>query len=240
MKLVNVYSNVQQKRVAARQMLNKKSSEERLPRGGILYNQGKLEQRYKSHVRGSEVPGMVRNQSKPTLELPSIHGNKADRSRNDMGSQILQSDRSEKSLALQSPQGYNISMPHVQVKRDLENRRASDNYRNEISKIYMIQGSGAMDINSGGMGYQKRLIPGHSPQANDLGGVNGLPLAGGGGYFHQRGQSLDVGSLSTGKKPLKNQIGQRKRAAMLSGNNNQQYDSAGDYEIAGSSDKNLR
>ena len=71
-----------------------------------------------------------------------------------MGSQILTSNRSKKSLvhgtALQSPNGYN--MPHVQVKRELEQRRASDNYRNDISKIYMIQGSNAIDVNGGGMG----------------------------------------------------------------------------------------
>lgn len=58
-------------------MLNKKGSEEKLHSGGgsILYNQRKpLEQRYKSHARGSEVPSsMIRNQSKPGLELPAIH-----------------------------------------------------------------------------------------------------------------------------------------------------------------------
>jgi hypothetical protein len=67
-----VYSNVQQKRQAARNMLNKKSSEEKLHSNSIMYNQRKpIEQRYKSHLRGQDVPqGMVRNQSKPTLELP--------------------------------------------------------------------------------------------------------------------------------------------------------------------------
>jgi len=72
MKLVNVYANVQQKRQAARNMLNKKGSEEKLPSSGILYNKQKpqYEQRYRSHVRGAEAPGMIRNQSKPALELP--------------------------------------------------------------------------------------------------------------------------------------------------------------------------
>lgn len=45
-------------------MLNKKGSEEKLHSGGgILYNQRKpIEQRYKSHVRGADVPGgMIRN-----------------------------------------------------------------------------------------------------------------------------------------------------------------------------------
>lgn len=57
LKLVNVYANAQQKRQAARQMLNKKSSEEKLPSGGaMLYNQRKpIEQRYKSQIRGQEV-----------------------------------------------------------------------------------------------------------------------------------------------------------------------------------------
>ena len=38
LKLVNVYSNVQQKRQAARNMLNKKSSEEKLHSNSIMYN----------------------------------------------------------------------------------------------------------------------------------------------------------------------------------------------------------
>jgi len=43
-----------------------------------------------------------------------------------------------------------------------------------------------------------------------LGGVNGVPL-GGGGYFQQRNQSMDVGAVASGKKAvLKNQINQRK------------------------------
>ena len=72
LKLVNVYSNVQQKRQAARQMLNKKSSEEKLHSqnsGQFMYNKRQpVEQRYKSHLRGQDVPqGMVRNQSKPAL-----------------------------------------------------------------------------------------------------------------------------------------------------------------------------
>ncbi len=68
-------------------MLNKKGSEEKLHSGGgMLYNQRKvIEQRYKSHVRGQEVPGgMIRNASKPTLELPQIHNSiKNDQSRNE-------------------------------------------------------------------------------------------------------------------------------------------------------------
>ena len=46
--------------------------------GGGLYNGGRkasIEQRYKSHLRGSEVNnqvGLIRNQSKPTLQLPEI------------------------------------------------------------------------------------------------------------------------------------------------------------------------
>jgi len=57
-------------------MLNKKGSEEKLPSagGGMLYNNKKnYEQRYRSHIRGQDGPGMIRNQSKPTLELPAIH-----------------------------------------------------------------------------------------------------------------------------------------------------------------------
>ena len=57
LKLVNVYSNVQQKRQAARQVLNKKSSEEKLHSNSILYNNRKpIEQRYKSHLRGQDAP----------------------------------------------------------------------------------------------------------------------------------------------------------------------------------------
>ena len=91
----------------------------------------------------------------------------------------------------------------------------------------MVQGGGIQQQqdNSGGGGlqYQKRMQVGHSPsneQLNGVQGVNGIPMPG--NYFHTRNQSQDVGSLSTGKKPLKNQIVQRKRAAMLSGNPNQQ------------------
>lgn len=109
LKLGNVYSNVQQKRQAARQMLNKKSSEEKLHSqhsGQIMYNKRQpVEQRYKSHLRGQDVPqGMVRNQSKPALQLPEIHNTSIGKqnevlSRNDVQSQILNSNRSKKSLS---------------------------------------------------------------------------------------------------------------------------------------------
>lgn len=79
----------------------------------------------------------------------------------------------------------------------MQNRRQSNNYPNDLNKIYMVQGNAA-DQNA--IQYQKRLIAGHSPSNADLGGVSGLPLAGGGGYFHQRNQSMDVAALS-GKKP---------------------------------------
>ena len=98
-------------------MLNKKGSEEKLPSGGgMLYNQRKpLEQRYKSQARGQEVQGLVRNQSKPSLELPAIHNSivKNDQnSRNDMVG--LSNNKSKKSL---SPHG-NYNMPSV-----IQNRR---------------------------------------------------------------------------------------------------------------------
>jgi hypothetical protein len=72
------------------QNLNRKASEERMQNaqgigqgispmnGGGLYNgsrKASIEQRYKSHLRGSEVNnqvGLIRNQSKPTLQLPEI------------------------------------------------------------------------------------------------------------------------------------------------------------------------
>jgi hypothetical protein len=78
-KLMNVYGNINQKRQAARNMLNKKSSEETLhnkqPTNILNNNRKQLEQRYRSHARGSEVPSSInKNPSRPTLELPSIHG----------------------------------------------------------------------------------------------------------------------------------------------------------------------
>ena len=95
----------------------------------------------------------------------------------------------------------------------------------------MLQGGGMQqqlqEINSGGLQYQKRAV-GHSPSNEQLGGINGIPMPG--NYFHQRNQSQDVGSMSTGKKPLKNQIIQRKRAAMLSGHP-AQNESIGEYAI---------
>lgn len=53
-------------------MLNKKSSEEKLSGNNnqFIYQNRKpvIEQRYKSHLRGQEVPqGLNRNQSKPAL-----------------------------------------------------------------------------------------------------------------------------------------------------------------------------
>jgi len=103
-------------------MLNKKGSEEKLHSGGgMLYNQRKqIEQRYKSHVRGQDAPGMIRNASKPTLELPQIHNTiKNDQSRNEG----LQSNRSKKSLSNVSPHG-NYNMPIV--------RKQSNNYPNDV------------------------------------------------------------------------------------------------------------
>lgn len=63
LKLVNVYSNVQQKRQAAQRMLNKQSSQDKLQNNSIIYSNRKpMEQRYKSHLRGQDIPGgMIRN-----------------------------------------------------------------------------------------------------------------------------------------------------------------------------------
>lgn len=63
---------------------------------------------------------MIRNQSKPALQLPEIHNSSIGKqnevlSRNDIQGQILQSNRSKKSLShvhgqqLQSPHGYNMN-----------------------------------------------------------------------------------------------------------------------------------
>jgi hypothetical protein len=73
----------------------------------------------------------------------------------------------------------------------------------------MLQGGGLQQqlqdlSNQGGLQYQKRLQIGHSPSNEQLNGVNGIPMPG--NYFHQRNQSQDVGAMSTGKKPIKNQI----------------------------------
>ena len=82
-----------------------------------------MEQRYKSHLRGQDAPqGMVRNQSKPALQLPDIHSSSISKqnevlSRNDIQGQILNSNRSKKSLShvhaqqLQSPHGYSMNPP---------------------------------------------------------------------------------------------------------------------------------
>ena len=57
---------------------------------------------------------------------------------------------------------------------------------------------------------QRRLMINQSPSNAELGGINGLPIAGA-GYFHQRNQSLDVGVLALKQKPvLKNQTVNRK------------------------------
>jgi hypothetical protein len=79
---------------------------------------------------------------------------------------------------------------------------------------------------------------GHSPsneQINGVQGVGGIPMPG--NYFHTRNQSQDVGSLSTSKKPLKNQIVQRKRAAI--GNTNQQ-EGAGEHMFNEDNDQQYR
>ena len=74
-------------------MLNKKASEEKMISNNILYqNKKPIEQRYKSHLRGQDVPSsMIRNQSKPTLQLPEIHSTQMQNqnavlSRNDISS----------------------------------------------------------------------------------------------------------------------------------------------------------
>lgn len=80
-----------------------------------------LEQRYRSNARGSELPQpsiITKNPSKPTLELPSIHGKNDSISRNDNNGPILTSNRSKKNLSLvhgqPSPVGnYNQNMPHI-------------------------------------------------------------------------------------------------------------------------------
>ena len=112
-------------------VLNKKSSEETLKVPvGIVLQRKQQEPRFKSNVRGADVPNsMTRNPSKPALELPAIQVVKGDPSRNEM-SINLTSNRSKKSLSivqgqpLKSPQGYN--MPHVQLKREIEARRGSN------------------------------------------------------------------------------------------------------------------
>lgn len=119
---MNVYGNANQKRQAARNMLSKKGSEETLHKQtnnmNNMISRKPLEQRYRSHARGSEQPSVItKNPSKPTLELPSIHGKNDSISRNEAGP-ILTSNRSKKNLSLvhgqPSPVGnYNQNMPHI-------------------------------------------------------------------------------------------------------------------------------
>lgn len=75
----------------ARNYLNRNGSEEKLKnsgqiglagQGGMMYQGNRkpsIEQRYKSHLRGQDAPGgqvgLVRNQSKPALQLPEIKNN---------------------------------------------------------------------------------------------------------------------------------------------------------------------
>jgi hypothetical protein len=99
----------------------------------------------------------------------------------------LSNNKSKKSL---SPTG-NYSMPQV-----IQNRRQSGNYPNDLNKIYLVQGSGS-EVGPG-IQYQKRVMAGHSPSNAEIGVVAGMPLQGG-GYFHQRNQSMDVGVLQQKK-----------------------------------------
>lgn len=81
-------------------MLNKKASEEKLHNNSIIYNNRKpIEQRYKSHLRGADVPqGMNRNQSKPALQLPDIHNSAISKNNElEMQGQIL--NRNKKSVS---------------------------------------------------------------------------------------------------------------------------------------------
>ena len=106
-------------------MLNKQSSQEKLHNAGsILYsNKNSIQQRYKSHLRGADVPqGMLRNASKPSLQLPEIHSSAIRNqqaeihSRNDLG--VLNSNRSKKSLGshLPSPHGYSNRRDHYDLR----------------------------------------------------------------------------------------------------------------------------
>lgn len=244
LKLVNVYANVQQKRQAARNMLNKKASEEKMISNNILYqNKKPMEQRYKSHLRGQDVPSsMIRNQSKPTLQLPEIHSTQMQNqnavlSRNDISSQILNSNRSKKSLGhmhhnsqLPSPHGYimpGINSNEAKIKGYYDIRqKAGQGYGNDISKIYMMQGQNDLVLNGSGsqqqLQYQKRMNVAHSPSNAEM-LVGGIPMPG--GYFHQRNQSQDVGSLSSVKpSALKNKLNTQRKRGVLDEN-------AGEYII---------
>lgn len=88
-KFQNVYSsNKRQLGGLSRQhpnLMNRKASEEKFSNGGDRNVMGigmarggrnAIEQRYKSHLRGQDVPhqvGLIRNASKPTLQLPEIN-----------------------------------------------------------------------------------------------------------------------------------------------------------------------
>ena len=83
-------------------------------------------------------------------------------------------------------------MPHIQVKRELEARRGS----NQVGYLPSDQ-----------LSYKQRILNNHSPSNVDLGGINGMPLGNKNNYFHQRNASMDVGTLASNKKPnIKNQI----------------------------------
>ena len=112
--------------------MNRKASEEKMQGlgqginslnsgSGMLYSNSRkasIEQRYKSHLRGSEVNhqvGLIRNQSKPALQLPeivnssSVGGNKGMQPLGSDGHPMLQNNRSKKNLA----QGMQNSPAHL-------------------------------------------------------------------------------------------------------------------------------
>lgn len=149
------------------QMLNRKGSEEKMQslgqglqmagNQGLMYSgsrKASIEQRYKSHLRGQEAHnqvGLIRNQSKPTLQLPeiinsaSVGGNKNMQNMPDpMGN-----NRSKKSLhgqgsnsqvlgGYQVPPGGDPKLKNYYDMLEKNRQKSIEKYQNDLTKIYMV------------------------------------------------------------------------------------------------------
>ena len=152
--------------------MNRKASEEKMQGlgqginnlnsgSGLLYSgsrKASIEQRYKSHLRGSEVNhqvGLIRNQSKPALQLPeivnssSVGGNKG--MSGDASHPMLQNNRSKKNLAqgMQNspahlasgyslPQGQDPKLKNYYDMLEKNRQKSIEKYQNDLTKIYLV------------------------------------------------------------------------------------------------------
>lgn len=218
------------------QILNRKGSEEKLAglgpglqmagNQGLMYSgsrKASIEQRYKSHLRGQEAVGMsglVRNQSKPTLQLPEII-NSAGGAKGtalqiagdmQMGGP-LGGNRSKKSLhgqggsnsqvlgGYQVPPGQDPKLKNYYDMLEKNRQKSIEKYQNDLTKIYMVsqsnqaaQGPMSDQLGQGGgpvPGLQyQRRVIAQSPSQGELMQGNSQVL--GVNHFHARNQSMDV------------------------------------------------